>query len=162
AAGQKAFVLAHQQDRQRDLWGRFIEYEANVRERTAAGHAELAAFDDFIASVANVPLFYLLGDFRRRLTADAIADPRGGVRLRKSVVVRLAKPDFKWKKMVFSIQTELLTGDAIGFGANFQDANTYLQLFQIFEQSDLVREGYLEIRLGYVFAKRIGDHVFFS
>jgi superfamily II DNA or RNA helicase len=162
ARGQKAFVLAHQQDRQRDLWGRFIEYETNVRDRRAAGHAELAAFDDFIASVANVPLFYLVGDFRRRLTADEISDPRDVVWMRKSLIVRLAKPDFKWKRLVFSIQTELLTRDAIGFGANFQDANTYLQLFQIFEPSEVVGEAYLEIRLGYVFAKRIGENVFFS
>ena len=161
AAGQKAFVLAHQQDRQKDLWNRFIDYEQNVRERKAAGHAELAVFDEFIASHANAPRFYLLGDFRRHLRADEINDPRQVVQMRKSALVRIQKPDFNWKKLIFGIQSELLTGDAIGFGGSFQDMTTYLQLFQIFEQSDVVSEAYLEIRLGYVFAKRLRSHLFF-
>jgi superfamily II DNA or RNA helicase len=161
AAGQKAFVLAHQHDRQKDLWNRFIEYEKNVRERKAAGHAELAAFDDFIASHANAPRFYLLGDFRRHLRADEISDPRQVVQMRKSVLVRIQKPDFSWKKLIFSIQSEMLTGDAKAFGTSFQDTITYLQLFEIFEQPDVVKEAYLEIRLGYIFAKRLRGHLFF-
>jgi superfamily II DNA or RNA helicase len=161
-AGQKAFVLAHQQDRQTDLWTRFIDYENNVRERNAAGQAELSAFDEFIASHANPPRFYLLGDFRRHLRADEISDPRRVVQMRKSVLVRIQTADFNWKKLLFAIQSELLTGDAIGFGGNFQDKNTYLQLFQIFEQAEVVNEAYLGIRLGYVFAKRLGNYLFFS
>ena len=161
AADQKAFVLGHQQDRQKDWWNRFIDYEKNVRERKAAGHTELAAFDEFIASHANAPRFYLLGDFRRHLRADEISDPRQVVQMRKSVLVRIQKPDFNWKKLIFGIQSELLTGDASDFGLSFQDTNTYLQLFQIFEQSDVVREAYLEIRLGYVFAKRLRGYLFF-
>jgi len=161
AAGQKAFVLAHQQDRQKDLWGRFIDYEKNVRDRSAAGHAELAAFDEFIASHANAPRFYLLGDFRRHLRADEIDDPRQVIQMRKSVLVRVEKSGFNWKKLVFGIQSELLTGDAVAFGGSFQDRNTYLQLFQLFEQSDVVNEAYLEIRLGYVFAKQLGNCLFY-
>ncbi len=161
AAGQKAFVLAHQHDRQKDLWNRFIDYEKNVRDRKAAGHAELAAFDEFIASHANAPRFYLLGDFRRHLLADEIGDPRQVVQMRKSVLVRIQKPEFNWKKLIFGIQSELLTGDAFVFGGSFQDTNTYLQLFQIFEQSDVVSEAYLEIRLGYVFVKRLRSYLFF-
>jgi superfamily II DNA or RNA helicase len=160
-ANQKAFVLAHQQDRQKDLWNRFLEYEKEVRTRKAAGHAELSAFDEFVASYAHAPRFYLLGDFRRHLRADEISDPRDEVRMRKSVLVRVPRAGFKWNKLVFGIQKELLTQDAVGFGPAFQDKNTYLQLFQIFEQSDVVVEAYMEIRLGYVFAKRIGSHVFF-
>jgi superfamily II DNA or RNA helicase len=161
ATGQKAFVLAHQQDRQKDLWNRFIDYEKNVRDRKAAGHAELAAFDEFISSHANAPRFYLLGDFRRHLRADEISDPRLVVQMRKSVLVRVEKTGFNWRKLVFAIQSELLTGDAVGFGGNFQDKTTYLHLFQIFEQSDIVNEAYLEIRLGYVFAKQLGKYLFF-
>jgi hypothetical protein len=161
ATGQKAFVLAHQQDRQKDLWNRFVDYERNVRERNAAGHAELAVFDEFIASHANPPRFYLLGDFRQHLRADEISDPRRVVQMRKSVLVRTQKPDFNWSKLIFGIQSELLTGDAVGFGRNFQDKNTFLQLFQIFEQSEVVSEAYLGIRLGYVFAKRLGSYLFF-
>jgi len=161
AKGQKAFVLAHQQDRQKDLWSRFIEYEKNVRERKKTGHMELAAFDEFIASYANAPSFYLLGNFRRHLRADEISDPRQVIQMRKSVLVRVKKPEFNWKKLVFGIQCELLTADAVGFGGSFQDKNTYLQLFQIFEQSDVVSEAYMEIRLGYVFAKQLGNSLFF-
>jgi superfamily II DNA or RNA helicase len=160
-AGQKAFVLAHQQDRQKDLWNRFIDYEKNVHQRRAAGHGELAAFDEFVASHANAPSFYLLGDFRRHLRADEVTDPRDVIQMRKSVLVRVAKPGFSWKKLVFGIQSELLTGDAVGFGASFQDTNTFLQLFQIFEQSDVVNEAYMELRLGYVFAKQLGNCLFF-
>lgn len=161
APGQKAFVLAHQQDHQKDLWSRFIGYEKNVRERRKAGHAELAAFDEFIASHANAPSFYLLGDFRRHLRADEISDPRPVIQMRKSVLVRVENTGFNWKKLVFGIQSELLTGDAVGFGGGFQDKNTYLQLFQIFEQSEIVSEAYMEIRLGYVFAKQLGNYLFF-
>jgi superfamily II DNA or RNA helicase len=161
AAGQKAFVLAHQQDHQRDLWNRFIDYEQNVRDRKEAGQSELKAFDEFIASHTNAPRFYLLGDFRRHLRADEVNDPRQVVQMRKSVLVRIQKLDFNWKKLIVGIQHELLTGDAIGFGASFQDKNTYLQLFQIFEQSDVVSEAYLEIRLGYVFARRLRSYLFF-
>lgn len=160
-AGQKAFVLAHQQDRQKDLWNRFIDYEKNVRDRNKAGHAELSAFDEFIASHANAPSFYLLGDFRRHLRADEITDPRAVIQMRKSVLVRAAKRGFNWKKLIFGIQSELLTGDAVGFGPDFQDKNTFLQLFQIFEQSDIVTEAYMEIRLGYVFARQLGNTLFF-
>lgn len=160
-ANQKAFVLAHQQDGQKDLWNRFIEYEQNVRDRKASGHAELAAFDEFIASHANAPRFYLLGDFRRPLRADEIGDPRQLIQMKKSVLVRVKKPEFNWKRLVFGIQSELLTGDAVGFGASFQDKSTYLQLFQIFEQSDVVSEAYLGIHLGYVFAKQIDNCIFF-
>lgn len=161
AAGQKAFVLAHIQDRQKDLWKRFIDYEKDVRERKAAGHAELSAFDDFIASHAQAPSFYLLGDFRRHLRADELIDPRQVIQMRKSILVRTAKAEFNWKRLVFSIQSELLTGDAIGFGRPFQDKNTYLQLFQVFDQSDVVSEAYLEVRLGYVFAKQTAGFLFF-
>lgn len=161
AANQKAYVLAHQQDRQKDFWNRFIDYEKDVRVRKAAGQAELAAFDEFIASHTNAPRFYLLGDFRRHLRADEIGDPREVVQMRKSVLVRVQKPGFNWKKLVFGIQSELLTGDAIGFGSNFQDNNTYLQLFELFEQSDVVSDAYMEIRLGYVFAKQLGNCLFF-
>jgi hypothetical protein len=161
-AGQKAFVLAHHQDRQKDLWSRFIDYEQDVRNRKAKGHSELKAFDEFVASHANAPRFYLLGDFRRHLRADEIDDPRQVVQMRKSVLVRIQKQDFNWKKLILGIQHELLTGDAIPFGRSFQDTSSYLQLFQIFEQSDVVREAYLEIRLGYVFAKRLGGYLFFS
>lgn len=160
-AGQKAFVLAHQQDLQRDLWNRFLDYEKNVRDRQKRGHAELSAFDEFIASHAHAPSFYLLGDFRRHLRADEIRDPRPVIQMRKSVLVRVEKPGFSWRKLIFGIQSELLTGDAIGFGGSFQDKNTYVQLFQIFEQSDVVADAYMEIRLGYVFAKQIGKYVFF-
>lgn len=160
-ARQNAFVLAHQQDGQKDLWTRFIEYEKNVRERKKAGHAELSALDEFIASHANAPSFYLLGDFRRHLRADEFTDPRAVIQMRKSVLARVAKQGFNWKKLVFGIQSELLSGDAVGFGPDFQDKNTFLQLFQIFEQSEIVTEAYMEIRLGYVFAKQLGSTVFF-
>jgi superfamily II DNA or RNA helicase len=160
-AGQKAFVLAHHQDRQKDLWNRFIDYEKNVHQRKAAGHAELSAFDEFVASYAKAPSFYLLGDFRRHLHADEVADPRDVIQMRKSILVRVPKQVFIWKKLVFHIQSELLTGDAVGFGASFQDKNTFLQLFQIFEQSDVVNEAYMELRLGYIFAKHLGNCLFF-
>jgi len=160
-AGQKAFVLAHQQDRQKDLWSRFIDYEKNVRDRKAAGHAELAAFDEYIASHANAPRFYLLGDFRRHLRADEISDPRQVVQMRKSVLVRALKPDFDLKKLVFGIGGEFSKRDALPFGPKFQDKSTYLQLFQAFDQSEVVNEAYLEIRLGYVFAKQFGNCLFF-
>jgi superfamily II DNA or RNA helicase len=161
AIGQKAFVLAHQQDRQKDLWNRFIGYEKNVRDRKKAGHAELAAFDEFIASHANAPTFYLLGDFKRPLRAEEINDPRHVVKMRKSVLVRTLKPGFDLKKLVFCIAGEFPKRDALPFGEKFQEKTTYLQLFQIFEQSDVVNEAYLEIRLGYVFAKQFNNVLFF-
>jgi superfamily II DNA or RNA helicase len=161
AAGQKAFVLAHQEDRQKDLWNRFIDYEENVRARTADGHQELSAFDDFIASRANPPRFYLLGDFRRHLRAEDISDPRQIVQMRKSVLVRTPKPGFAWRNLITSIRRELLTEDAFAFGVPFQDESTYLQLFQAFEQTDIVSEAYLDARLGYIFAKRLDSHLFF-
>jgi superfamily II DNA or RNA helicase len=161
AVGQQAFVLAHLQDRQKELWERFIDYEQDVRRRKAAGHAELSAFDDFVASHAQVPNFYLLGDFRRHLRAEEINDPRQVIQMRKSILVRVPKSEFNWKKLVFGIQSELLNGDAIGFGGAFQDKNTYLQLFQVFDQSNVVSDAYLEVRLGYVFAKQTGSILFF-
>jgi superfamily II DNA or RNA helicase len=160
-ADQKAFVLAHQQDGQKDSWTRFIDYEQNVRDQKKAGRDEFTAFDEFFASHANAPRFYLLGDFRRHLRANEIRDPRQVVQMRKSVLVRIQKTDFNWKKLILDIAGELVTGDALQFGKRFQDNNTYLQLFQIFEQSDVVREAYLEIRIGYVFAKRLRNYVFF-
>ncbi len=154
AARQKAFVLRHLQDRQKDLWERFLTYEKDVRKRTTGGHAELSAFDDFVASQEQAPTFYLLGDFRKHLRSDEVIDPRPVIQMRKSVLVRTIKTGFSWERLVFSIQSELLRGDTIAFGKAFQDKNIYLQLFQVFDQSDIVSEAYLEIRLGYVFVKQ--------
>lgn len=161
AANQKAFVFAHIQDHQKDLWERFIDYEKDVRKRRDAGHAELSAIDDFMASHARAASFYLLGDFRRHLREAEIIDPRHVIKMRKSILVRVPKTDFSWKRLIASIQNELLTGDAVGFGSPHQDKNTYLQLFQIFDQSDVVSEGYLDVRLGYLYIKQTADFLFF-
>jgi hypothetical protein len=90
----KTVVIATlaQQDRQKDLWNRFLEYERNVRERTKAGHAELSAFDEFIASHANAPSFCLLGDFRRHLRADEISNPRKVIQMRKTAIELFDEP----------------------------------------------------------------------
>jgi superfamily II DNA or RNA helicase len=158
---QKAFVLAHREDRQRDLWRRFIDYEENVRDRNINGQSELAIFDDFIASFANAPRFYFLGDFRKDLRASDIKDPREIVLMRKSVLVRISKPSFDWNKLMSNLRHELLTGDFVPFGKGFQHSDSFLQLFVVFEQSDLVSEAYLQNRLGYTFAARIGQRIFF-
>ena len=91
-----------------------------------------------------------------------MTDPRAAVRLRKSVLVRTAGTGFRWANLVRGIQHELLTGDAFPFGDAYQDQSTFLQLFQISEQSEIVSEAYLETRLGYVFARRLGDLIFFA
>jgi hypothetical protein len=75
--------------------------------------------------------------------------------------VRTAGAGFHWKTLVRGIQHELLTGDAVPFGAAYQDQSTFLQLFQISEQSEIVSEAYLETRLGYLFARKFGDLIFF-
>jgi len=159
--GQVAFVLAHNRQGQKDLWDRFIEYENDVQEQIRRGGSEISAFEQFIAARTATPRFYFLGDFRRHLQPEDVTDPRGVVRLRKSVLVRAPGSDFQWKTLLLGIQHELLTGDAAPYGVAYRDQSTFLQLFQISEQSDIVSEAYLETRLGYVFAKRIRDLVFF-
>ncbi len=147
-AGQAAFVLAHAKHAQKDLWERFIEYEKYVGERLAQGGSEFSALENFLATRAATPRFYFLGDFRKHLRPEDVTDPRDVVRLRKSVLVRTAGNGFQWKTLVQGIQHELLTGDAIPFGAAHRDQSTFLQLFEISEQSDIVSEAYLETRLG--------------
>jgi len=159
--GQMAFVLAHNKQGQKNLWDRFIEYENDVQEQIRKGGSEISAFEQFIAARTASPRFYFLGDFRRQLQPETVTDPREVVRLRKSVLVRTPASDFQWKTLLLGIQHELLTGDAAPYGNAHRDQSTFLQLFQISEQSDIVSEAYLETRLGYVFAKRIGDLVFF-
>ena len=159
--GQMAFVLAHSKQRQRDLWDRFIEYEKDVQQQIAKGGSEISAFEQFIAARTASPRFYFLGDFRRHLQPENVTDPREVLRARKSVLVRAPAADFQWKNFLLGIQHELLTGDAAPYGTAYRDQSTFLQLFQISEQSDIVSEAYLETRLGYVFAKRVGDLLFF-
>jgi superfamily II DNA or RNA helicase len=159
--GQEAFVLAHGKQGQKDLWDRFIEYENDVQEQIRKGGSEISAFEQFIAARTASPRFYFLGDFRRQLQPESVTDPREVVRLRKSVLVRSPADDFQWKTLLLGIQHELLTGDAAPYGNVYRDQSTFLQLFQISEQSDTVSEAYLETRLGYVFSKIIGDLVFF-
>ena len=158
---QMAFVLAHKKQGQKDLWDRFIEYEDDVQEQIRKGGSEISAFEQFLAARTAPPRFYFLGDFRRDLRPEDVADPRNVVRLRKSVLVRSPGVDFQWKTLLLRIQHELLTEDAAPYGGAYRDQSTFLQLFQISEQSDVVSEAYLETRLGYVFAKRIGDLIFF-
>ena len=160
--GQMAFVLAHPKQGQKALWNRFIEYEEYVRERLAHGGNEISALESFLAARSATPRFYFLGDFRKHLHSEDVTDPRVVVRLRKSVLVRTAGAGFDWKTLVLGIQHELLTKNASPFGATFQDQSTFLQLFEISEQSEIVSEAYLETRLGYVFAKKLGDLIFFS
>ena len=92
--------------------------------------------------------FYFLGDFRKHLHPEDVTDPRDVVRLRKSVLVRTAADTSNWKALVRGIQHQLLTGDAVPFGAAYQDNSSYLQIFQISEQSEVISEAYLETRLG--------------
>lgn len=161
-AGEVAFVLAHRKHGQKALWDRFIEYEKYVRERVAQGGNEISALEHFLAARAAVPRFYFLGDFRKHLHPEDVTDPREVVLLRKSVLVRNAGNGFSWKTLVRGIQHELLTGDAGPFGMAYQDQSTFLQLFQISEQSELVSEAYLETRLGYVLARKLDDLIFFA
>lgn len=158
---QKAYVLAHIDHNQGKLWERFLEYEDDVRKRIAEGKNELSAFEDFIAVQSNAPRFYFLGDFRKHLHPDDAKDPRSIIRMRKSILVRTPKSTFQWKPLVTGIQHELLSGDTFPYGEAYNTAATFLQLFRIYEQSDIVTEAYLESRLGYVFAKQIGNLVFF-
>lgn len=159
--GQMAYVLAHAQQAQKALWERFIEYEGYVRDRLAKGGSEFSALENFLATRAAAPRFYFLGDFRKHLRPEDVTDPRSVVRLRKSALVRTVGNGFQWKKLVLGIQHELLTGDAVPFGAPYQDNSTFLQLFEISEQSQIVSEAYLETRLGYLFAQKRGDLIFF-
>ena len=159
--GETAFVLAHAKQGQKALWNRFTEYENYVRERLAQGGNEISALEHFLAARTATPQFYFLGDFRKHLHPEDVTDPRDVVRLRKSVLVRTAGAGFHWKTLVRGIQHELLTGDAVPFGAAYQDQSTFLQLFQISEQSEIVSEAYLETRLGYLFARKFGDLIFF-
>ena len=159
--GQTAFVLAHAKQGQKALWERFIEYETYVRERLAQGSSEFSALENFFATRAAAPRFYFLGDFRKHLRAEDVTDPRPIARLRKSVLVRTAGNGFQWKTLVLGIQHELLTGDAVPFGAAHQDQSTFFQLFEISDQSEVVSEAYLETRLGYLFAQKRGDLIFF-
>lgn len=76
-------------------------------------------------------------------------------------MVRTPGAEFRWRALILGIQHELLTGDAAPYGRAYRDQSTFLQLFLISEQSDVVSDAYLEIRLGYVLAKRIGDLIFF-
>jgi Type III restriction enzyme, res subunit len=161
-AGEMAFVLAHAKHGQKALWDRFIEYEKYVQERVTQGGSEISALEHFLAARTAAPRFYFLGDFRKHLHPEDVTDPRKVVRLRKSVLVRTACNGFSWKALVRGIQHELLTGDAGPFGVAYQNKSTFLQLFQISEQSDLVSEAYLETRLGYILAREIGDLVFFA
>jgi superfamily II DNA or RNA helicase len=161
-AGEVAFVLAHAKHGQKALWDRFIEYEKYVQERVEQGGSELSALEHFLAARTAAPRFYFLGDFRKHLHPEDVTDPRQVVRLRKSVLVRTAGSGFSWKALVQGIQHELLTGDAGPFGLAHQDQSTFLQLFQISEQSALVSEAYLETRLGYLFARRLGDLIVFA
>ncbi len=160
-AGEMAFVLAHAKQTQKALWNRFIEYENYVQERLTQGGNEISALEHFLAARTATPRFYFLGDFRKHLNPEDVTDPRDVVRLRKSVLVRAAGNGFHWKTLVRGIQHELFTGDAAPFGAAYQDQSTFLQLFQISEQSEIVSEAYLETRLGYVFARKLGDLIFF-
>lgn len=161
-AGEVAFVLAHGKHGQKALWDRFIEYEKYVQERVEQGGSEVSALEHFLDARSRAPRFYFLGDFRKDLRAEDVTDPRKVVRLRKSVLVRTAGSGFSWKSLVQGIQHDLLTGDAGPFGLAYQDQSTFLQLFQISEQSELVSEAYLETRLGYLMAKKIGDLIFFA
>jgi hypothetical protein len=131
-----------------------------VQERVTQGGSEISALEHFLAARTAAPRFYFLGDFRKHLHPEDVTDPRKVVRLRKSVLVRTAGNGFSWKALVRGIQHELLTGDAGPFGVAYQNKSTFLQLFQISEQSDLVSEAYLETRLGYIFARRLGDLIF--
>ena len=158
---QMAFVLAHNRQGQKDLWDRFIEYENDVQEQIRKGGSEISAFEQFIAARTASPRFYFLGDFRRTLQPEDVTDPRDVVRVRKSILVRAQGAEFQWKTLVLGIQHELLTGDATPYGSAYRDHSTFLQLYEISEQSDIVSEAYLETRLGYVFAKRIENLVFF-
>lgn len=160
-AGETAFVLAHSGQRQKALWNRFVEYETYVRQQLARGGSEISALEQFLAARTAIPQFYFLGDFRKHIHAEDVTDPREIVRMRKSVLVRAATDNFQWKPLVRGIQHELLTGDAVAFGAAYQDQSTFLQLFQISEQSDIVAEAYLETRLGYVFARKLSDMIVF-
>lgn len=87
-AGQLAYVLAHSNQGQKDLWDRFIEYEDDVRKQIKKGGSEISAFELFIVARSTPPRFYFLGDFRRCLRPEDVTDPRRVVRLRKSVLVR--------------------------------------------------------------------------
>lgn len=160
SAGEMAFVLTHPNDGQKALWQRFIEYENYVREQVTQGGNEVSALEHFLAARAT-PRFYFLGDFRRQLHAEDVADPRDVTKMRKSILVRTASDGFNWKSLIRNIQHELFTGDAVPFGAAYQDKSTLLQLFQISEQATVVSQGYLETRLGYTFAKRKGNLIFF-
>lgn len=160
-AGDMAFVLAHAKQGQKALWNRFIEYENYVQERLTQGDNEISALEHFLAARFATPRFYFLGDFRKHLNPEDVTDPRDVVRLRKSVLVRTAGNGFHWKTLVRAIQHELFTGDAAPFGTAYQDQSTFLQLFQISEQSEIVSEAYLETRLGYLFARKVGDLIFF-
>lgn len=160
-AGEAAFVLAHSKHGQKALWDRFIEYESYVRERLRQGGNEVSALEHFLAA-RTAARFYFLGDFRKLLHPEDVTDPRSVVRLRKSVLVRTASTGFRWATLVRGIQHELLTGDAVPFGGAYQDQSTFLQLFQISEQSEIVSEAYLETRLGYLFARKLGDLIFFA
>jgi superfamily II DNA or RNA helicase len=149
---QRAWVLSHGDHGQQQLWDNFCGYESEVRTRKEAGESELTIFDDFVQFHLSTPRFYLLGDFRRGLSSNDISDPRQFVRLRKSVIALKPKRKFIWNDFIDSIQKELLGENAIPFGSSLRTDDTYLQLYQLLEQSPIVTEAFMDVGLGYVFA----------
>jgi len=149
-------VIVNKESNQKGLWERFKDYEKNVRDRKNEGASELHAFEDYIASVSQAPLFYFLGDFRQQLTVEDIADPRTVVQMRKSVLLRRVDSTFKFDDYIKKVEQETFTGEVIKYGKKFENKDTYLQLYQAWRQSRVVSDAFLENRLGYIYAHRSG------
>lgn len=157
-----AVVLGNQDSKQKQLWSRFIEYEQNVRLRREQGSSELKAFEDYVASLSASPLFYFLGDFKRQLTENEVTKPRGIVLMKKSILLRRVKSNFNLDKFLRKLEQESFAGEVVRFGSKDQDKSSYLQLFQAWQQSDVVNDAFLEPKLGYVYVYVSGDILVFS
>ncbi len=160
--GEEAFVFVRRSDQQLEFWKRFIGYEKSVQDRIKQGQTEISTAEALREIRSNAGSFYFLGDFRKQLAPDEIDDPRGFVRLRRSVQVLQLKPGLKFGALVAGIEKDVVARDGEFFGSAFESEDTYLRIYEVFEDSPMLEELYLGNRLAYVFARQVKDLLFFA
>ena len=156
--GEIAFVFSHEHDQEAEAWERFLRYE---RDLQVQGGTEISASDAFARARQNMPAFYFLGDFREQLVSADIQDPASVVRLRKSVRILRKRPNFEFDAAVIGVRDDVIKRDGEFFGEEHRTPNTFLQLYEVFQQSPLLKIFYLEARIAYVVLREVGDLVFF-
>jgi superfamily II DNA or RNA helicase len=156
-----AFVFSHDSDSQHAYWERFQRYETDLRKRAQTGEVEITAGDALAIGRQHTPAFYFLGDFREQLSPTTITDPRDVVRVRKSTRVFRPSLNFNLDRAINGLRAEIIERDGEFFGAPYSSDRTFLQLYEVFRQSSLVQDFYLENRLAYTYLHTSHDLVFF-